>query len=313
MRKTVLSFGETLWDLFPSGPALGGAPFNFACRVNSLGDRGIIISRIGRDDYGRKALEQIAAFGMDVSCLQQEDRHPTGTVKVRLDDQGNPDFLIVSEVAYDFIDVTEELLGLARAADCVCFGTLVQRGPTSRRSLQRLLEVTGKGVKFLDINLRKDCFFRETITESLKQANILKMNLHEAHYLAELFEISLSSLPDFCAEMIEEWSLACCLVTLGEHGALAASAKGEQVYVPGYQVNVVDTCGSGDAFAAGFIHEYLGGKSLADCVRLGNALGTMIAMTRGATNPVSIEEVRHFLKAKHARFHEPSLQPFDVG
>jgi len=141
MQKTVLSFGEALWDLFPSGPALGGAPFNFACRVNSLGDRGIIISRIGRDDYGRKALEQIAAFGMDVSCLQREDRHPTGTVKVRLDDQGNPDFLIVPEVAYDFIGVTEELLELARAADCLCFGTLVQRAPTSRDRQGR--EVSG--------------------------------------------------------------------------------------------------------------------------------------------------------------------------
>ena len=223
------------------------------------------------------------------------------------------DLSIVPEVAYDFIDVTCELLELAAAADCFCFGTLAQRGSTSRLTLHRLLDAAEKSVKLLDINLRKDCFFRETITESLTRADVLKLNLPEAHYLAELFEISLSSLPDFCAEMIEEWSLACCLVTLGEHGALAASAKGEQVYVPGYQVNVVDTCGSGDAFAAGFIHEYLGGKSLADCVRLGNALGTMIAMTRGATNPVSIEEVRHFLKAKHARFHEPSLQPFDVG
>src|SRR5207249_2313620 len=114
----------------------------------------------------------------------------------------------------------------------LCFGTLAQRAPTSRRSLQRLLEVTGKGMKFLDINLRKDCFFRETITESLKQANILKMNLHEAHYLAELFEISLSSLPDFCAEMMEDWSLSCCLVTLGGHEAFTASADGKKVYVP---------------------------------------------------------------------------------
>jgi len=313
MQKTVLSFGETLWDLFPSGPALGGAPFNFACRVNSLGDRGIIISRIGRDDYGRKALEQIASFGMDVSCLQQEDRHPTGTVKVRLDDKGNPDFLIVSEVAYDFIDVKDELLDLARAADCDCCGTLVQRAPTSRRSLRRLLEVTGKGVKFLDINLRKDCFFRETITESLKQANILKMNLHEAHYLAELFEISLSSLPDFCAEMMEDWSLSCCLVTLGGHGAFAASADGKKIYVPGYEIKVVDTCGSGDAFSAGFIHEYLRGKSLADCCRLGNAFGSVVAMQRGATTPVSFEELRHFLKANHSRVHEPSLKAFAIS
>lgn len=311
MQKTILSFGETLWDLFPSGPVLGGAPFNFAQRVYSLGDRGIIVTRLGRDEYGKKALEQIAALGVDTAYVQKDDHHPTGTVQVTLDAKGNPDFFIVPEVAYDFIDVTYELLELAATADCFCFGTLAQRTPASRLSLHRLLDVAGKGVKYMDINLRKDCFFRETITESLTKANILKMNLQEAHYLAELFEISLSSLPDFCAEMMEEWSLSGCLVTLGEHGAFAASAK-EKVYVPGYEITVADTCGSGDAFSAGFIHEFLRGKSLAECCRLGNALGAMVAMQKGATTPITVEEVRHFLQAKRRRFHEPSLKPFEV-
>ncbi|PYM14172.1 MAG: hypothetical protein DME18_07320 [Verrucomicrobia bacterium] len=312
MQKTVLSFGETLWDLFPSGPALGGAPFNFAYRVNSLGERGMIVTRLGRDEYGRKALEQITRLGMDASYVQKDDHHPTGTVKVSLDDEGNPDFSIVPEVAYDFIDVTCELLELAAAADCFCFGTLAQRGSTSRLTLHRLLDAAEKSVKLLDINLRKDCFFRETITESLKKADILKMNLQEAHYLPELFEISISSLPDFCAEMLEDWSLRCCLVTLGEHGAFAASADGKNVYSPGYEIRVMDTCGSGDAFSAGFIREYLRGKPLAGCCQLGNALGAMVAMQRGATAPISIEEVRHFLKAKHRRFHEPSLKAFET-
>ena len=313
MRKTVLSFGETLWDLFPSGPALGGAPFNFACRLHSLGERAIIVTRLGRDGHGRKALEQIAALGMDASHVQTDDHHPTGVVKVTLDGKRNPDFLIVPDAAYDFIDVTGKLLELAAGADCFCFGTVAQRAPVSRSALHRLLEAAGAAVKFLDINLRPDCFFRETITESLRKANVLKMNLSEAHYLAELFEISISSLPDFCAEIMEGWSLSCCLVTMGEHGAFAASVDGKKVYVPGYSIRVVDTCGSGDAFAAGFIHEYLRSKPLADCCRLGNALGAMVAMQRGATTSLSIEEVRHFLKAKHRRFHEPSLRNFETG
>jgi len=313
MQKTVLSFGETLWDIFPSGPVLGGAAFNFAYRIQSLGDRGVIATRLGRDQYGSDALAQIAALGMELSQVQKDDQYPSGTVQVTLDALGNPDFFIVPEVAYDFIDVTYELLELAAAADCFSFGTLAQRAPTSRLSLDRLLEVAGKGVKFLDLNLRKDCFFRETITDSLKKANIVKMNLQEAHYLAELFEISLSSLPDFCAEMMEEWLLSCCLVTLGEHGAFATSADSKKVYVPGYEIRVVDTCGSGDAFSAGFIHEYLRGGSLGDCCQLGNALGAMVAMQRGATRHLSIEEVRHFLAAKRRRVHEPSLEPFEVG
>src|SRR6266542_7015242 len=309
MQKTILSFGETLWDLLPSGPVLCCAPFNFAHRVYSLGDRGIIVTRLGREEYGKKALEQIAALGVDAAYVQKDDHHPTGTVRVTLDGKGNPDFFIVPEVAYDFIDLTYELLELAATADCFCFGTLAQRTPASRLSLHRLLDVAGKGVKYLDINLRKDCFFRETITESLTKANIVKMNLQEAHYLAELFEVSLSSLPDFCAEMIEEWSLSCYLVTLGEHGALAASPK-EIVYVPGYEISVKDSCGSGDAFSAGFVHKYLRRGTLADCCQLGNALGSMVAMQTGATTPITLDEVRHFLASKYRRFHEPSLKPF---
>jgi len=312
MQKTVLSFGETLWDLLPSGPALGGAPFNFACRISSLGDRGIIVTRLGRDEPGRKALEQIAALGMDASHVQTGDPHPTGTVHVTLDDKGNPDFFIVPGAAYDFIEVTSELLELALAADCFCFGTLAQRAPASRQALRLLLDVPAKGVRFLDINLRKDCFFRETITESLTKTNVLKLNLQEAHYLAEVFEISLGSLPDFCAELMEEWSLSTCLVTLGEHGAFAAAADQTKVYVPGYEIKVADTCGAGDAFSAGFIHQYLRGKSLADCCQFGNALGAMVAMQRAATTPISIEEVRRFLNTRRGRLHEPSLRSFEA-
>ena len=313
MQKTVLSFGETLWDLLPSGPALGGAPFNFAYRVNSLGDRGFVVTRLGRDDYGRKALEQMTALGMDATHVQQDDHRPTGTVQVSLDEKRNPEFLIVPEVAYDFIELTYEAKELAAAVDCFCFGTLAQRAPGSRLTLHRLLDVSSKCLKFLDINLRKDCYSLQTITESLKRANVLKTNLPEAHYLADLFEISLTALPDFCAEIMEEWSLGCCLVTLGEHGAFAASVNNDKVYMPGLEINVADTCGSGDAFSAGFIHEYLRRKPLADCCRFGNLLGAMAAARRGGTTPISPVEIERFAVAKHALIREPKLEEFSVA
>jgi len=313
MQKTVLSFGETLWDLLPSGPALGGAPFNFAYRVNSLGDRGLVVTRLGRDEYGRKALDQMITLGMDATHVQQDDHRLTGTVQVSLDEKRNPEFLIVPEVAYDFIEVTYDALGLAAASDCFCFGTLAQRAPGSRLTLQRLLDVSSKCLKFLDINLRKNCYSLQTITESLKRANILKMNLPEAHFLADLFEISLTALPDFCAEMMEEWSLSCCLVTLGEHGVFAASVNDDKVYVPGLEINVVDTCGSGDALSAGFIHEYLRRKPLADCCRFGNLLGAMAATRHGGTAPISPVEIECFAAARHCFICEPKLEEFLVA
>jgi fructokinase len=310
MQKTVLSFGEMLWDLLPSGPVLGGAPFNFAYRVNSLGDRGLVVTRLGRVGYGRNALDELTALGMDATHVQQDDHRPTGTVQVSLDEKRNPEFFIVPEVAYDFIEVTCPGLELAAAADCFCFGTLAQRAPGSRLTLNRLLDVAPQCLKFLDINLRQDCYSLETVTESLKRADILKMNLQEAHYLAELFEISLTALPDFCAEMMEDWSLGCCLVTLGEHGAFAASVNGDKIYVPGVEIDVVDTCGSGDAFSAGFIYEYLQRKPLADCCRFGNLLGAMAATRRGGTAPISPVEIERFAVARHRFIREPKLEEF---
>jgi len=59
VQKIIMAFGETLWDLLPTAAVLGGAPFNFAYRVNSLGDNGLIVTRLGRDERGRKARQQI--------------------------------------------------------------------------------------------------------------------------------------------------------------------------------------------------------------------------------------------------------------
>ena len=123
--KTVVSFGETLWDLLPSGEALGGAPCNLAFRVTSLGDRGVIATRLGRDDRGRRAFEQLQALGMDTELVQWDEERPTGTVDVRVGPGGSPDFTINPGTAYDRIEPTEALLDLAARADAFCFGRVL--------------------------------------------------------------------------------------------------------------------------------------------------------------------------------------------
>ncbi len=313
MLKTVLAFGEALWDVLPAGPQLGGAPLNFACRVRALGNRSMLVSRVGRDDYGRLALARIAELGLDLSHIQVDEQHPTGTVNVSVDAQGNPAFHIVAGVAYDFIEARSDLMELARGADLIYFGTLIQRSAGSRAALLQMLDQTRDKTAFLDLNLRPDCYSPETVVDSLRRADILKLNEQEVECLAELFPLPPHSVPEFCAAALERWSLACCLVTLGERGAFAASAEGDLIYTPGYAVDVVDTCGSGDAFSAGFVHAWLDGAPLSDCCRLGCALGAMVAAQRGATTPISIKEIRAFTRLKHRLVPEPALQAFAPG
>jgi len=310
MKKTILAFGEVLWDILPSCTVLGGAPFNFAYRANSLGDVGLMISRLGRDELGRKAYEQIGQLGLDTRFIQWDEHLPTGTVQVSFDEQNNPDYFIVPQVAYDRIEASDALLQAASDTDCLCFGTLSQRAGPSRKTIEQLLQEAANGLKLLDINLRKDCYGIETVTSSLKQADVLKLNEDEAHQLSQMLSISDRTIPEFCTEVLEMWGLKQCLVTLGEKGVFAASGNGEQVYLPGYKVELADSLGSGDAFTAGFVHQTLLGQSLAAACEFGNVMGAIVATQTGATAGIKQQDIDRFLNEDIERVVHPKFKNF---
>ncbi|MFZ2148935.1 MAG: carbohydrate kinase [Sedimentisphaerales bacterium] len=310
MKKTILAFGEVLWDILPTCTVLGGAPFNFAYRANSLGDTGLMISRLGRDELGYEACDQIVQLGLDTRFIQWDEHFPTGTVQVSFDEQNNPDYFITPNVAYDRIELTDELLEAVSTADCLCFGTLSQRAGKSRKTVKELLENADGSLKFLDINLRKKCYSLEIVTFSLQKADVLKLNEEEAHQLGDMLGIKHGSLPEFCQEVSSKWSLKYCLVTLGESGAFASSDDGQKVYLPGYKVSLVDSLGSGDAFSAGFVHKLLRGASLAEACEFGNVLGALVATKEGATSLITLDEIERFSSQDCQRIVHPDLKAF---
>src|SRR5262249_44084458 len=135
MLPLFIGIGELLWDLLPSGPQLGGAPANFAYISSLLGVHAVVVSRVGEDDLGREARQICASLGLDISHLQTDPSFPTGTVNVKLDDRGQPEFEIVENVAWDYISPTISLQMIAAKADVVCFGSLAQRRDPSRTTI----------------------------------------------------------------------------------------------------------------------------------------------------------------------------------
>lgn len=284
---TIAAFGEVLWDLLPHKIILGGAPFNFAYRINSLGHNAFIISSVGKDENGVKALDKVHDLGMSTKYIQQDSKYPTGTVKVYLDEQKKPDYNIITEVAYDHIKPDESMISLAREADCLCFGTLAQRENVSKKTLQAMLFAFKGRFRFYDINLRKDCYTRELIHSSLKQTDILKLNDEEAMEINGLFQINAGSLRGIGEEIISRYPIQICLITLGRNGVLAITSGGELVYEPGYSISMEDPLGSGDAFSAGFLSEMLSGSGLRKACRFGNQLGAIVATQTGATQKIT--------------------------
>ncbi len=320
MPHTIVAYGELLWDLLPGGARLGGAPFNFVYRVNSLGDRGIMVSRVGQDALGRKALRIVAGLGMETGYIQTDGEHPTGKVEVSFDEKRNPDFNILPDAAYDFIQPSGRLHELAGQADCLCFGTLIQRREVSRNTLGELIGAFRGRYALLDINLRRDCWSRQSVLDSIERADILKLNEAEARLLAGLYgrrpggpvAQDKADLPVLADRLLERTALQIVVITLGDRGSFAVTREGRKAYHPAFAVKLNDPVGSGDAFTAGFLHALLGEGSLEEACRYGNALGAMVATQVGATQPLDLAEIETFLELAAPGPIESSLEAYRV-
>jgi fructokinase len=288
---TIAAFGEVLWDLLPDRVIIGGAPFNFAYRLNSLGNNAFIISSVGRDDYGEKALEKVRELNMSTKYIQQDNRHPTGTVEIFLDEQKKPDYNIITGVAYDHILLDDSIIEMVTEADCLCFGTLAQRNRESRETLQAMLASFKGRFRLYDINLRKNCYTRDAIQASLLQTDILKLNDEEAGEVNGLLKLNAANLQGIAKEILGRYPIQICIITLGSNGVLAISAENEIVYEPGYRVLMQDPLGAGDAFSAGFISKILAGLNLREACRFGNQLGAIVATQAGATQTITENEM----------------------
>jgi len=288
-RFIVVGLGEVLWDVLPGGKQLGGAPTNFAFISTLLGNRGIVASRVGCDALGHEAVERLKILGMEVSSLQRDRSRPTGTVRVRVGRHGQPRFTIHEDVAWDFLSWNSSWKKLAREADAVCFGTLAQRLPRSRATINQFLRNT-RGIRVFDINLRQNFYSAEVLRESLRMATIVKMNDGELRILLKLLDLEPGEAKLTARRLLDFGPKLVC-VTHGAKGSLLVS-KRAAVEHAGFSVRVVDTVGSGDAFTAALVHEYLRGASLEKMSDAANRMGSWVATQAGGTPIVAKQELR---------------------
>ena len=294
-NKTVLALGEILWDILPSERLLGGAPANFCHRLRQLGVNAQMVSRVGKDSLGRELLSNLKALDFDLSLVQEDSVHLTGTVDVSLSADGNPTFVINRDVAYDYLETTTPLVSAAHSASLICFGTLVQRSEGTRQTIYRILEAAPEATTFLDINLRKDCYSADTVSESLRRADILKLNTNEVTAVAELLQLGTTTPKDMAQAVMQKYGIETVLITLGEEGVYAIDTRYGECTVPGVSINVVDTIGSGDSFAAGFVFSYLQGRPLDECCHFGNLIGALNATKKGGMPNISSDELATFI------------------
>ena len=287
--KTIVGLGEILWDLLPGGKQLGGAPANFAYHAAQLGNRGVVVSRIGTDELGDEILHRLAGRQLTAEYIQRDPASATGTVEVEMDARGEPSYTIVEDVAWDRMQWTPELDRLAAQTDAVCFGSLAQRDARSRETILRFIAACpAETVRIFDINLRGNYYSAELLTENLNLAQVAKLNDEELVRVSRTLDVEPGDEEVTARRLIDRFALDLVCVTRGARGSLLVSEKEADDH-PGIAVEVVDTVGSGDAFVAAVAHHLLRGSPLEEVNRAANRLGSYVAGQQGAMPPISDE------------------------
>lgn len=276
----VVALGEVLWDRFPDGDRLGGAPANFAFHAGQMGARAKLVSRVGLDSSGDRLLMALAEQGVDRKFLQKDAQHQTGTVRVKFV-EGQPTYDIVRPVAWDFINWTAEVAALAKAVDVVAYGTLAQRNEKSRATIQRFVHAAPlEAFRLFDVNLRQRFYNRGIIEFGLDNSTLLKLNGDELTILAEIFHWGGAHEEQVIELLLKNHALKGVVVTHGENGC-HLYYEGEMVRSASPKAEVRDTVGAGDAFSAALVMGLLRNEPLQAVADRANEVGAYVASQPG--------------------------------
>lgn len=280
--QTLVGIGEALWDMLPDGKKIGGAPANFAYHVSQFGLNSCVVSAIGDDKPGAELAEQFATRGL--TAHMPVVAYPTGAVTVEVDELGVPTYDIKENVAWDNIPWTDRLEELARRTRAVSFGSLAQRNVVSRDTILRFLDCVPDVpdvLKVFDINLRQGFYTPDTIVESMKRCNVLKINDEELVAISRIFGYPGIDLQDKCWILLGKYNLKMLILTCGINGSYVFT-PGNVSFVETPVVKVVDTVGAGDSFTAAFIAGMLRGLSVGEAHRLAVDASAFVCTCQGA-------------------------------
>lgn len=291
----IICFGEILWDIFHDADetreVLGGAPSNLCYFFNALQKTqpALLISQVGDDALGAKALAQIAALNM-AHIIPVSSTLPTGRVDILIKNN-EPEYRFNTPAAWDAIPFPHSAKMPENSISMIAFGSLASRGVASMpeeaapessfEMLKKLLNAHPNATRFLDLNLRAPHFEESRIVALLKYADILKINETEFAWLKSHFALTALSTRDALFALITKLSLNLVILTLGENGSIVMSPT-DYSALNAKRVDLVNTVGAGDSFAAGFLSAINHGANFQAAHRFANDLSSYLCTQEGA-------------------------------
>ena len=288
----ICCYGEVLWDIFKNKTTVGGAPLNSALRFNSFKNNVNIISAVGNDSYGDNLISFLKNSKLSTNFISRNS-YETGKVYIALDKYNNATYNIKKNVAWDFINVNEQVLKKVKASNAFVYGSLSARSIESKTTLFKLLEIAS--FRVFDVNLRPPNYDYKTLKNLLLKADFIKFNEEEIIEISNSIGHNYTNLKS-CILFVSKFTKTNSIcVTKGEKGAVLYY-KNMFFKHDGFKVKVVDTVGSGDSFLAMLINELLNKKDPNKSIRKACAIGAMVANKSGANPRFDEKQIQEFIE-----------------
>jgi fructokinase len=267
-----ICLGEILVDCFAEQPGIprsevttwaplpGGMPANVACALVKLGSQADFVGAVGADAWGDALVKLLEDMGVGYSAVQRRIKAPTRQVYITYDASGDRTFAGFSESdpsvfadAHLFADALDPTLLMG--ANFLVLGTLSLAYGDTRQSVERavsLAAVQGASV-LVDVNWQPMFWPQPAeapgrVYDLLKKAQFLKVSSDEAEWLFGTTSATAIArqLPALKGVLLTAGAKGCEYWLMGNAGT-----------VSGFDVDVEETTGAGDAFTAGLVHQLL--------------------------------------------------------
>ena len=261
----------------------GGSAANTATVLANFGVDVGIIGRVGRDAFAKQALARLAEAGVDLRCIQRDEKVITGMMFIPVTPDGERT-MFGYRGANPRLDPALLNEGYIAQADVFHLSGYALLAEPQRSVARRAMEVAHQaGVAIsLDVGLEAAARATEEVRALLPLVDLIFPHRAEAKHLTGNSDVREA------VRALSRYGIETVALKLGEQGctvhcsARSPDRRREIFSVPTFAVEVQDTTGAGDSFDAGFILGRLWGLGARESAILANALGALAASAVGA-------------------------------
>lgn len=269
----------------PMARGPGGMAANVAVGATRLGTPARLVAAAGGDAMGREALDALRSEGVDVSSVTVRPDATTFYCVVLLDESGEKALIRAEGAA--FLPVAADLS--PAAFDGIAHAHLIHTETELFRRAQTLARQVGATLS-LDLEATDIPADGDRLAELVAGVDILFLGTDSRAAV----EARLGPVGTMVGQM--------AVTTCGARGAELEWGAHKPVRVAGHPVRTVDTLGAGDAFAAAFLHLWLGGHAPRAALDFANAAGAIATLAYGAqTGMARADAVKRFLAKPEQR------------